>query len=82
MPSPHQPQPIPGLSIYATETGTTARVKAGRLTVTLEGLTDEAEAERVMAGVLGELAKGRGKLPAKVADRTLSNIVAALEAAP
>ncbi len=79
MPSPHQVPPIPGLSIYATETGTTARVKAGRLTVTLEGLADEAEAERVMGQVLGELAKGRGKLPAKVADRTLAKLCEALE---
>jgi len=78
MPSPHQPQPIPGLSIYATETGTTARVKAGHLTVTLEGLADEAEAERVMGQVLGELAKGRGRLPAKVADRTLARLREAL----
>lgn len=79
MPNPHLPPSASGISTYATEAGVMARARAGRLAVTLEGLADEAEAEAVMVQVLGELARRRGKMPAKVADRTTARLREALE---
>lgn len=68
-----------GLHTYGTERGTTVRVEAGFLVVQIEGCLDEAEAVAIASSTLEALAKGRGKLPARVADRTPQRLREALE---
>jgi hypothetical protein len=67
------------LIIDQTETGTALRFQAGRLRGTLEGLESEAEARELGEAVLLVLARRRGRLPARVADRTPGRLREALE---
>jgi hypothetical protein len=70
------------LTIDQTETGTVLRFQAGRLRVVVEGLESEAEAQELGEAMLAALARRRGRLPARVADRTPARLREALEGAP
>lgn len=79
MTGPHRPPREDGLTIYQAEGGYLVRVQAGALRLTIEGCLDEDEAVAVASTALEALAKGRGKLPARVADRTPRRLREALE---
>lgn len=79
---PHTPRTPGPLEVTQTETGTRVNLQAGALRLNLAGLADEDEAQWIALLVLDALAKRRGVQPARVADRTLPNLVAALEASP
>lgn len=73
----HNIAPItPGLTI---ERGICARASSGALAVTVEGLGGEDEAAAAATGALEALARRRGRLPARVADRHTRGLLDALE---
>lgn len=72
----HNIAPItPGLTI---ERGICARASSGALAVTVEGLGGEDEAAAAATGALEALARRRGRLPARVADRHARGLLDAL----
>lgn len=67
-----------GLDVYRSETGYRVVIEVGALRVTIEGCDEADEAAEVVTAALERLAKRRGKLPAKIADRTAQGLRAAL----
>lgn len=78
LPTP-PPARADGLTIWTTEGGVCARASSGALAVAVEGLGSEDEAAAAATGALEALAKRRGRLPARVADRHARGLLDALE---
>lgn len=78
LPTP-PPARADGLTIWTTEDGVCARASSGALAVAVEGLSSKDEAAAAATGALEALAKRRGRLPPRVADRHARGLLDALE---